>query len=85
MSTFQPPPQQLECEGLCENFGGCSGPVRTVVVSRMGERDLCQYAIGGFIGAGYVVSDIYADAYAGENNRQAPDEDVLRALGHFLK
>jgi hypothetical protein len=55
------------------------------VVSTLGERLLCEKAVAGFEAAGYVVSDIYADAYAGENNRQAPDEDVLRALGHFLK
>lgn len=75
--------RKMACEGCCEALGGCYGEVLTVVVSRVGELNLCKAAVEGFQAAEYVVSNLHTK-YVGENNRGEPDSEVLRALGHFL-
>lgn len=66
--------KKLECDGCCETFDGCEGEVRAVVVSRVGERNLCMAACASFEAVGYVVSCIatqYGNIYAKENEHVA--------------
>jgi hypothetical protein len=73
----------LICEGMCEFFGGCHGPVRAVVVSRIGECNLCTTGIEAFRASGAAVSEIY-HRVSDDNNRPEVDSDILRQLGHYL-
>jgi hypothetical protein len=77
--------KRLICEGCCEALGGCYGPLRVVVVSRIGEMRLCAAAKAGFEAAGYVVSDINVKYSDNDSLRPDVDEEILRQLGHFLK
>lgn len=74
----------LLCEGMCEFFQGCHGPVRTVVVSRIGECNLCSTGVAAFEASGAVVSEIYAKFSDNDNLRPEVDSDILRQLGHYL-
>ena len=51
--------QEMKCEGACDLFGGCHGGVNTVIVSRMGEMNLCGAAGAAYEAGGFVVSPIY--------------------------
>lgn len=73
----------IECQGCGEL--GCDAPVRLMIVSRVGERYLCESAAARYEEAGFVVSDVYAQYSDPDSDRPEIDRDVLRALGHHLK
>lgn len=78
--------KHLTCQGNCQEAGGCDGPVSTVVVSRLGEMDLCDYAVKGYEYMGFVVSYVHDRPFSDpDNDRPDVDLEVLRQLGHFME